>query len=68
MEKPQFSNSRTIVERSKATTVSNRAERAVFHSYTGDVLPGYENETVPAQIRRVLYGLHQANFSFIPAW
>lgn len=63
VEKPQFSNSRTIVERSKATTVSNRAERAVFHSYTGDVLPGYENETVPAQIRRVLYGLHQANYA-----
>lgn len=63
VEKPQFSNSRMIVERSKATTVSNRAERAVFQSYTGQALSGYDDESVPAQIRRVLYGLHQANYA-----
>ncbi|AXT40556.1 PepSY domain-containing protein [Alteromonas sp. BL110] len=58
-----YKNSRMIVERSKATTVSNRAERLVFETYTGKPLKGYDDETVPAQIRRILYGLHQANFA-----
>ena len=58
-----YKNSRIIVERSKATTVSNRADRLVFETYTGKPLKGYDDETVPAQIRRILYGLHQANFA-----
>lgn len=58
-----YKNSRMIVERSKATTVSNRADRLVFETYTGKSLEGYDDETVPAQIRRILYGLHQANFA-----
>ena len=58
-----YKNSRIIVERSKATTVSNRADRLVFETYTGKSLKGYDDETIPAQIRRILYGLHQANFA-----
>lgn len=58
-----YKNSRMVIERSKATTVSNRAERLVFESYTGKPLKGYDNETFPAQVRRILYGLHQANFA-----
>lgn len=58
-----YKNSRIIVERSKATTVSNRADRLVFETYTGKPLKSYDDETVPAQIRRILYGLHQANFA-----
>ncbi|MBT3133763.1 PepSY domain-containing protein [Alteromonas sp. ALT199] len=58
-----YKNSRIILERSKATTVSNRADRLVFETYTGKPLKGYDDETVPAQIRRILYGLHQANFA-----
>lgn len=63
LEAVQYENSRTIVERSKATTVSNRAEHLVFETYTGKPLEGYAEESIPAKIRRVLYGLHQANFA-----
>ncbi|TKB04329.1 PepSY domain-containing protein [Alteromonas portus] len=58
-----YKDSRVIVERSKATTVSTRADRLVFETYTGNPLKGYDDETLPAQVRRILYGLHQANFA-----
>lgn len=63
VEQPQFKNSRMIVERTKSTTVSNRAQRLVFETYTGKLATGYADESIPAQIRRILYGLHQANYA-----
>ncbi|MBZ2162200.1 PepSY-associated TM helix domain-containing protein [Alteromonas stellipolaris] len=65
IESPFRENSRFIVERTKSLTVSNRAERLVYSSYTGTPLEGYADESAPATFRRIMYGLHQANFATI---
>ena len=65
VESPTKINSRFIVERTKSLSVSNRAERLVYSSYTAAPLEGYADESAPATIRRIMYGLHQANFATI---
>ncbi|WOI39310.1 PepSY-associated TM helix domain-containing protein [Alteromonas sp. CI.11.F.A3] len=65
VESPSKINSRFIVERTKSLSVSNRAERLVYSSYTAAPLEGYADESAPATIRRIMYGLHQANFATI---
>ena len=65
IESPLRENSRFIVERTKSLTVSNRAERLVYSSYTATPLEGYADESAPATFRRIMYGLHQANFATI---
>lgn len=63
VEAPGNENSRFIIERTKSLTVSNRADRLVYSSYTATPLEGYEDESAPATFRRIMYGLHQANFA-----
>lgn len=63
IESPFKENGRMIVERVKDASLSRRAERLVFSSSTGVMQDGYEPESTPAQIRRVLWGLHEAKFA-----
>ena len=63
VEAPGNENSRFIIERTKSLTVSNRADRLVYSSYTATPLEGYADESAPATFRRIMYGLHQANFA-----
>ncbi|MDO6566096.1 PepSY-associated TM helix domain-containing protein [Alteromonas sp. 1_MG-2023] len=65
VEAPFKENSRFIVERTKSLSVSNRSERLVYESYTAAPLEGYADESAPATFRRIMYGLHQANFATI---
>ena len=63
IESPFKQNGRMIVERVKDASVSRQAERLVFSSRAGVMQNGYDAESTPAQIRRVLWGLHEAKFA-----
>lgn len=62
-EQPYLSNGRIIVERAKDKSLSNRAQRLVFSSTSGEALDGYPTNTFAAKVRRVLWGLHEAKFA-----
>jgi uncharacterized iron-regulated membrane protein len=63
LEQPYLANGRIVVERVKDVTLSNRAQRLVFSSVTGESLEGYRANTIAAKVRRVLWGLHEAKFA-----
>lgn len=63
IERPNREIGRIIVSRVKQQTLSNQAERLVFSSVTGQALPGYPNNSAVVNVRRVFYGLHEAQFA-----
>lgn len=62
-EQPYLANGRIVVERVKQRSLSNRAQRLVFSSATGEVIEGYRVNTIAAKLRRILWGLHEAKFA-----
>jgi len=66
IEQPQKINARIIVERVKDSTVSRQAQRLVFSASTGEALDNYPKYITPAQVRQVLWGIHEAKFADIP--
>ena len=64
-EQPFSKDGRIIVDRIKNLTLSKQSERLVFSSHDGKSLQGYAQASNAARVRRIFFGLHEAQFADI---
>jgi len=60
---PYDQNGRVIVSRNERFSLSRKKEQLVFNPHSGEIIETIQPEGFVRTVRRVLYGMHEANFA-----